>query len=324
MKKRQHAWRTAFRALDENFTGALPDKQFLDVLMKVNFSLPKTQLMQIAASCTEGNAGGGRSFAPGSTHVNYNQFLRQVEAVLKENLREGSDILRAGGQGEHGQDGVTEDKHPDADRRATIGKLIRALSIIDENDEGLLSLQQLLQVAMEYREALNVEARQVVDIIDTLAARGVGAKTSWREMVRLLDAAGRGQHSTRTAAVEQKLHDMQLQHSRGGTPLMRPPTSAAPRADVFSIQSSPHGKEFVEGGRVRLTPHVDPLSMRTKMIAHEQQHQQSHQQHQPEQQQRPTTRGSGHVNPFEERRQQLERASVSRQSLGSRGGSRGL
>jgi hypothetical protein len=51
--------------------------------MKVNFSLPKTQLMQIAASCTEGNAGGGRSFAPGSTHVNYNQFLRQVEAVLK-------------------------------------------------------------------------------------------------------------------------------------------------------------------------------------------------------------------------------------------------
>lgn len=258
-------------------------------------------------------------------------------------MREGSDILRAGGQGEHGQDGVTEDKHPDADRRATIGKLIRALSIIDENDEGLLSLQQLLQVrypamhaaaihsaltleqvAMEYREALNVEARQVVDIIDTLAARGVGAKTSWREMVRLLDAAGRGQHSTRTAAVEQKLHDMQLQHSRGGTPLMRPPTSAAPRADVFSIQSSPHGKEFVEGGRVRLTPHVDPLSMRTKMIAHEQQHQQSHQQHQPEEQQRPTTRGSGHVNPFEERRQQLERASVSRQSLGSRRGSRGL
>jgi hypothetical protein len=102
MKKRQHAWRTAFRyishpkrccstfvhvapcrALDENFTGTLPDKQFLDVLMKVNFSLPKTQLMQIAALCTDSNVGGGRSFAPGSTHVNYNVFLRRVEAVLK-------------------------------------------------------------------------------------------------------------------------------------------------------------------------------------------------------------------------------------------------
>ncbi len=71
------------RALDENFTGTLPDKLFLDVLMKVNFSLPKTQLMQIAASCTDGHVGGGRSFAPGSTHVNYNLFLRRVEAVLK-------------------------------------------------------------------------------------------------------------------------------------------------------------------------------------------------------------------------------------------------
>lgn len=238
------------------------------------------------------------------------------------------------------------DKHPDEDRRATIGKLIRALSIIDENDEGLLSLQQLLQVrlrhpaahatatcsaltlaqvAMEYREALNVEARQVVDIIDSLAASGIGAKTSWREMVRLLDAAGRGQHSTRTAAVERRLQDMQLQHSRGGTPLMRPPTSAAPRADIFSIQSSPHGREAgVEGGRVRLTPHVDPLSMRTKMNAQEQKQQQQQQQTgQQQQQQRPMTRGSGHVNPFEERREQLERASVSRQSLGSRRGSRG-
>jgi len=35
-----------------------------------------------------------------------------------------------------------------------------------------------MQLAMEYREALNVEARQVVDIIDAMAARGVGAKTS--------------------------------------------------------------------------------------------------------------------------------------------------
>jgi hypothetical protein len=181
---------------------------------------------------------------------------------------------------------------------------------------------------MEYSEALNVEARQVIDIIDSLAARGIGAKTSWQEMVRLLDAAGRGQHSTRTAAVEQKLHNMQLQHSRGGTPLMRPPTSEAPRADVFSIQSSPHGREAgVEGSRVRLTPHVDPLSMRTKMNAQEQQQEQRHQQYLPEQQQqqqRPMTRGSGHVNPFEERREQLERASVSRQSLGSRRGSRGM
>ena len=107
MKKRQHAWRTAFRskkreklyhhciqspqhhiillfrALDENFTGTLPDKLFLDVLMKVNFSLPKTQLMQIASTCTDADVGGGRSFAPGSTHVNYNLFLRRVEALLK-------------------------------------------------------------------------------------------------------------------------------------------------------------------------------------------------------------------------------------------------
>jgi hypothetical protein len=51
--------------------------------MKVNFSLPKTQLMQIAASCTDADVGGGRSFAPGSTRVNYNLFLRRVEAVLK-------------------------------------------------------------------------------------------------------------------------------------------------------------------------------------------------------------------------------------------------
>jgi len=48
----------------------------------------------------------------------------------------------------------------------------------------------LMQLAMEYREALNV-----VDIIDAMAARGVGAKTSWREMVTMLDAAGRRQPS---------------------------------------------------------------------------------------------------------------------------------
>jgi hypothetical protein len=69
--------------LDESYSGTLPDKVFLDVLMKVNFSLPKTQLMQIAASCTYADVGGGRSFAPGGTHVNYNLFLRRVEAVLK-------------------------------------------------------------------------------------------------------------------------------------------------------------------------------------------------------------------------------------------------
>ena len=51
--------------------------------MKVNFSLPKTQLMHIASTCTDADVGGGRSFAPGSTHVNYNLFLRRVEAVLK-------------------------------------------------------------------------------------------------------------------------------------------------------------------------------------------------------------------------------------------------
>jgi hypothetical protein len=51
-----------------------------------------------------------------------------------------------------------------------------------------------MQLAMEYREALNVEARQVVDIIDSMATRGVGAKTSWQEMVRLLDEAGSTGH----------------------------------------------------------------------------------------------------------------------------------
>ena len=71
------------RALDENFSGTLPDNLFLDVLMKVNFSLPKTQLMQIASSCTDADVGGGRSFPPGTTHVNYNLFLSRLEAVLK-------------------------------------------------------------------------------------------------------------------------------------------------------------------------------------------------------------------------------------------------
>ena len=140
--------------------------------MKVNFSLPKTQLMQIAASCTDADVGGGRSFAPGSTRVNYNLFLRRVEAVLKvdnrshrtqsqchmrtcymwsqaalqENLREGSDILRSGGQDEAANATLEEDKDADVQRKATLAKLCRALSIIDEHDEGLLSLQQLLQV----------------------------------------------------------------------------------------------------------------------------------------------------------------------------------
>jgi hypothetical protein len=159
----------------------------------------------------------------------------------------------------------------------------------------------------------------VVDIIDSMAARGVGAKTSWRDMVRMLDAAGRGQHATRTAAVEQRLHDIQMQqHSRGVTPLMRLPTPATHQADIWSIQSSPHAKETgVEGSRLRLTPFVDPLAMRTKPPPQQQQQQQ-------QAVQRPMTRGSGHVNPFEERREQLERASVSRQSLGSRRGSRGM
>ena len=81
----EHRQLKSLRALDENFTGTLPDKLFLDVLMKVNFSLPKTQLMQIAASCTDADVGGGRSFAPGGTRVNYNLFRRRVEAVLKVN-----------------------------------------------------------------------------------------------------------------------------------------------------------------------------------------------------------------------------------------------
>jgi hypothetical protein len=60
--------------------------------------------------------------------------------------------------------------------------------------------------------------------------------------------------------------------------------------------------------------------MRTKANNEQQEQQQQQQQ----QQHRPMTRGSGHVNPFEERREQLERASVSRQNLGSRRGSRGM
>jgi hypothetical protein len=175
-----------------------------------------------------------------------------------------------------------------------------------------------MQLAMEYREALNVEARQVVDIIDSMAARGVGAKTSWREMVGMLDAAGSRQHATRTAVLERKVQEAQ-HHSRGATPAMRLPTPAAPRADVLTLQSSPEGKDGARTqGRVRLTPFVDPLSMRTKADVG------VHHAPQQEQAQRPATRGSGHVNPFEERREQLERASISRQSLRSRRGSRGL
>jgi hypothetical protein len=184
-----------------------------------------------------------------------------------------------------------------------------------------------MQLAMEYREALNVEARQVVDIIDSMATRGVGAKTSWQEMVRLLDEAGSTGHfrqSTRTAAQGQQQE--QQQPSRAVTPLVHLSTPSASRAEIFSVQSSPDGprKEMPketrqEGGahKVRLTPFVDPLAMRTRPNHQQQQQQQ-------QQQQRPMTRGSGHVNPFEERREQLERLSISRQSLGSRRGNRGL
>lgn len=181
-----------------------------------------------------------------------------------------------------------------------------------------------MQLAMEYREALNVEARQVVDIIDNMAARGVGAKTSWREMVRMLDAAGCRQQATRTAALERRVHEVQQQqqqhsHSRGVTPMMRLPTPDVPRADVLTVQSSPTGKDGAGmQRRMRLTPFVDPLSMRTNADVG------AYHAPQQEQGQRPMTRGSGHVNPFEERREQLERASVSRQSLRSRRGSKGL
>jgi hypothetical protein len=72
--------------------------------------------------------------------------IKSSHALLQENLREGGDILRPSGQNEIGQANVAEEKHADAERRATLAKLCRALSIIDENDEGLLSLQQLLQV----------------------------------------------------------------------------------------------------------------------------------------------------------------------------------
>jgi len=68
------------------------------------------------------------------------------QAALQENLREGSDILRSGGQDEAANATLEEDKDADVQRKATLAKLCRALSIIDEHDEGLLSLQQLLQV----------------------------------------------------------------------------------------------------------------------------------------------------------------------------------
>ena len=67
-------------------------------------------------------------------------------AALQENLREGSDILRSCGQDEAANAAIEEDKDAYAQRKATLAKLCRALSIIDEHDEGLLSLQQLLQV----------------------------------------------------------------------------------------------------------------------------------------------------------------------------------
>jgi hypothetical protein len=67
-------------------------------------------------------------------------------AALQENLREGCDILRSGGPDEAANTNLEKDKEPDVQRKATLAKLSRALSIIDEEDVGLLSLQQLLQV----------------------------------------------------------------------------------------------------------------------------------------------------------------------------------
>jgi hypothetical protein len=73
---------------------------------------------------------------------------RAVTCSFQGNLREGGDILRAAGQEEAGVSRSEDDRRqPDAERKATLGKLCRALSTIDENDEGLLSLQQLLQVS---------------------------------------------------------------------------------------------------------------------------------------------------------------------------------
>ncbi len=67
-------------------------------------------------------------------------------AALQDNLREGSDILRSGGPDEVANANLENVKEPDVQRKATLAKLSRALSIIDEEDVGLLSLQQLLQV----------------------------------------------------------------------------------------------------------------------------------------------------------------------------------
>ena len=78
-------------------------------------------------------------------HMHTNGQARS-HAFLQENLREGSDILRAGTQEDGGKGKSEEDNQADAQRKTTLAKLCRALSTIDENDEGLLSLQQLLQV----------------------------------------------------------------------------------------------------------------------------------------------------------------------------------
>ena len=54
-------------------------------------------------------------------------------------------MLNADGKAEETKTRAAEEQ-PDAVRKATLAKLRRALSIIDEHDEGILSLQQLLQV----------------------------------------------------------------------------------------------------------------------------------------------------------------------------------
>ncbi len=61
-------------------------------------------------------------------------------------MREGADILKSGGNNDDAETTSNETKDQDAQRKATLAKLSRAFAIIDEHDEGLLSLQQLLQV----------------------------------------------------------------------------------------------------------------------------------------------------------------------------------
>ncbi len=92
-----------------------------------------------------GGAGGNNRLLLPASHTHTRMHMQRSHAFLQENLREGGDILRAGPQEDASKGNMEEDNQADAQRKTTLAKLCRALSTIDEHDEGLLSLQQLLQ-----------------------------------------------------------------------------------------------------------------------------------------------------------------------------------